>query len=162
MNILPPIDYLKNYNKEDIDETVLINQNITTEHNLGNMGNDDLHDKWFGIMAEELCSASRGHIHDQFSQSISGSAFEGMTYSKLPCTRDHLKHMIEGACLDCNQIQELGINKLIRHLSELCAFCNKKRNISTRETNGEKNRVIPITQDRCISTTTCIFNRHHM
>jgi hypothetical protein len=126
MDILPAIDYLKNYSKEDIDETALTNQNITTKHNLGNLGNDDLREKCLDIMAEELCSATRGHIHDQFSQSISDSAFEGMTDSKLPCTRDRLKQMIEGACLDFNQIGELGINKFIRHLTELCAFCNEK------------------------------------
>ncbi len=93
-DILPAIDGLKNYSKEDIDETVLSNWNITTKHNLGNLGNDDLHDKWFDIMTEELQSITRGHIQNQFIQSISDSAFEGMTDRKLPCTRDHLKQMI--------------------------------------------------------------------
>ncbi len=58
MDILPAIDCLKNYSKEDIDETALTNRNITTKHNLGNFGNDDLHDKWLDIMAEELRSAT--------------------------------------------------------------------------------------------------------
>jgi hypothetical protein len=87
-----------------------------------------------------------------------------MTDSKLPHTRDRLKQMlIEGACSDCNQIGELGMNKFIRHLTELRAFCNENRNILTRKTNGDKNRVIPMTQDRYIGTaTTRIFNMHHM
>jgi hypothetical protein len=113
-------------------------------------------------MAEELHSATRGYIHGHFSQSISDSAFEGMTNSKLPCTRDCFKLMIEGACSDCNQIGELGIKEFIRHLTELPAFCNEKRNILTCETNGEKNRIIPMTQNRYIGTTTCIFNTHHI
>jgi hypothetical protein len=45
-----------------------------------------------------------------------------MIDGKLPCTRDSLEQMIEGACSDCNQIGKLGANRFIRHLTELCAF----------------------------------------
>ena len=161
MPILPAIDRLKNYSKDDFDFTLINTQNRTLKYR---PPDDDIeHDQLLDSLADELRSSTQAYIHDQFSQSISDSVFETMTESKQPRTRDSLKQMIEGACSDCDMIGIADVNKFVRHFTELHAFCNERKSQLPKNKNESvENRIVPMTQDKYIGTAKHVFNMHHM
>jgi hypothetical protein len=161
--IHPAIHHLKNYEKEDILDSMSKLQKQRIRYTPSDEVDDsDKLDKWLDSLADELRLYTYGHIQDQFSQLILDSAIEGMKDGRIPRTRDSLKQMIEGAFSDCDQIGEIAVNEFIQHLTELHAFCNDKKKDLTLDSTNNKKRMIPMTQDKYISSAKCIFNSHHM
>jgi hypothetical protein len=143
--LFPTMDRLKNYNKNEVKNICQENSTATVTYNLTDRDDTNEHNEWFDSLADELQLSSHGHIQDKFSQSITDSAFDGMHEGKNPRTRDILKQMIEGACSDCNLIGEQGANEIIRHLTELHAFCNEKKRVLSQNTTSDNASIISMT-----------------
>jgi hypothetical protein len=70
--------------------------------------------------------------------------------------------MIEGACSDYDQIVDVAVNEFIQHLTELHGFCNDKKKYLNPDSTNNKQRMIPMTWDKYISSAKRTFSSHHM
>ena len=165
--ILPAVDRLINYKKEDIDFS-LVDGMVSTTHSQDSYDmdtdpNDDVDENFFEERRQALFKSISHTCEQMFDVSISNSALPESARSGVR-TRDALKQPWEEACDAADGIGWEATRKLESMLDDFREWCNVTRSVNEQgnsQGSGSR-RAIPMTQGKYTGTADRVYNTHHM
>ena len=162
--MLPAIDRIKNYDKVDIDMSLLGHMDSQTFVPSQEDGNDDADESWdyFSQQCDVLQNGISQGAEVMFDICLANSTIPKAAKVGVR-TRDLLKQLWEESCYEADNLGDDGVKKLEENLLNFRLWSNDQSKVtSSNDADEGVGRIVPMTQGRFKGTAKRIHNTFHM